>query len=76
MGHLLDTTEIAGRDQKILEKRIERIEKHLGLPPLKAVCEDAAAQQGERPHPPTISKRPAKLRYLRKLRQQRLPRRI
>jgi predicted nucleic acid-binding Zn-ribbon protein len=35
MGHLIDSTEIAGRDQKILEKRIERIEKHLGLPPLK-----------------------------------------
>jgi chromosome segregation ATPase len=35
MGHLIDTAEIAGRDQKILEKRIERIEKHLGLPPLK-----------------------------------------
>jgi hypothetical protein len=35
MGHLIDTAEIARRDQKILEKRIERIEKHLGLPPLK-----------------------------------------
>jgi hypothetical protein len=35
MGHLIDSTEIAGRDQKILEKQIERIEKHLGLPPLK-----------------------------------------
>ena len=35
MGHLVDITEIEGREQKILEKRIERIEKHLGLPPLK-----------------------------------------
>jgi hypothetical protein len=35
MGTLFDSNEIAGRDQKILEKRIERIEKHLGLPPLK-----------------------------------------
>jgi hypothetical protein len=35
MGHLIDSTEIAGRDQKVLEKRIARIEKHLGLPPLK-----------------------------------------
>jgi hypothetical protein len=35
MGHLIDTTEIEERDKKILEKRIERIEKHLGLPPLK-----------------------------------------
>jgi uncharacterized protein YbaP (TraB family) len=35
MEHLIESNEIAGRDQKILEKRIERIEKHLGLPPLK-----------------------------------------
>jgi hypothetical protein len=35
MGHLIDTTEISGRDQKVLEKRVERIEKHLDLPPLK-----------------------------------------
>jgi hypothetical protein len=35
MGHMIDTTEIAGRDQKTLEKRVSRIEKHLDLPPLK-----------------------------------------
>jgi hypothetical protein len=35
MGHLIDTTEIAGRDHKTLEKRVARIEKHLDLPPLK-----------------------------------------
>jgi peptidoglycan hydrolase CwlO-like protein len=35
MGHLIDTIEIEARDKKILEKRIARIEKHLGLPPLK-----------------------------------------
>jgi hypothetical protein len=35
MGTLFDSNEIVGRDQKILEKRIARIEKHLGLPPLK-----------------------------------------
>jgi hypothetical protein len=35
MGYLIDTTEIEARDKKLLEKRIERIEKHLGLPPLK-----------------------------------------
>jgi hypothetical protein len=35
MGHLIDITEIEERDKKILEKRIARIEKHLGLPPLK-----------------------------------------
>lgn len=35
MEHLIESNEIAGRDQKILEKRIDRIEKHLGLPPLK-----------------------------------------
>jgi hypothetical protein len=35
MEHLIESNEIAGRDQKILEKRIARIEKHLGLPPLK-----------------------------------------
>jgi hypothetical protein len=38
-----------------------------------AVCSETAAQKNERPHPPTISKRPAKLRYLRQLR---FPRRI
>lgn len=35
MGHLIDTTEISGRDHKALEKRVERIEKHLDLPPVK-----------------------------------------
>jgi hypothetical protein len=32
---------------------------------MQAVCEEAAAHKDECPHPPTISKRPAKLRYLR-----------
>jgi hypothetical protein len=35
MGHLVDMTEISGRDHKALEKRVERIEKHLDLPPVK-----------------------------------------
>jgi peptidoglycan hydrolase CwlO-like protein len=35
MGHLIESNEITGKDQQKLEKRIERIEKHLGLPPLK-----------------------------------------
>jgi hypothetical protein len=32
MGHVIDTTEISGHDHKALEKRVERIEKHLDLP--------------------------------------------
>jgi chromosome segregation ATPase len=35
MGHVLDISEIGDRDQKTLEKRTERIEKHLGLEPVK-----------------------------------------
>jgi hypothetical protein len=39
MGHLIESNEISGQEQKKLEKqfekRIERIERHLGLPPLK-----------------------------------------
>ena len=35
MEHLIESNEINGQAQDILEKRIERIEKHLGLPPLK-----------------------------------------
>jgi uncharacterized protein YlxW (UPF0749 family) len=35
MEHLIESNEITGHAQKILEKRVERIEKHLGLPPLK-----------------------------------------
>jgi hypothetical protein len=35
MGHLIDTNEFFGRDHKALEKRVERIEKHLDLPPVK-----------------------------------------
>jgi DNA repair ATPase RecN len=35
MDSLYESNEITGQAQKALEKRIERIEKHLGLPPLK-----------------------------------------
>jgi hypothetical protein len=35
MGHLVDTTEMSDRDHKALEKRVQRIEKHLDLPPVK-----------------------------------------
>jgi hypothetical protein len=35
MGHVIDIAEIGGSDQKTLEKRVTRIEKHLDLPPLK-----------------------------------------
>jgi hypothetical protein len=35
MDKLFESNEISGRAQQALEKRIERIEKHLGLPPLK-----------------------------------------
>ena len=35
MEHLIESNEINGHAQQVLEKRIERIEKHLGLPPLK-----------------------------------------
>jgi hypothetical protein len=35
MGHVIDASEMSERDQKTLEKRMERIEKHLDLPPLK-----------------------------------------
>jgi len=35
MDTLFESNELNGRAQKALEKRIERIEKHLGLPPLK-----------------------------------------
>jgi hypothetical protein len=35
MDNLFESNEIAGHAQKALEKRIARIEKHLGLPPLK-----------------------------------------
>jgi hypothetical protein len=35
MNSVFEGNEITGRAQKALEKRIERIEKHLGLPPLK-----------------------------------------
>jgi len=35
MDSLFESNETTGRAQKVLEKRIERIEKHLGLPPLK-----------------------------------------
>jgi predicted nucleic acid-binding Zn-ribbon protein len=35
MGHLVETTEMSGRDHKALEKRVARIEKHLDLPPVK-----------------------------------------
>jgi hypothetical protein len=35
MDKLFESNEIAGHAQQVLEKRIARIEKHLGLPPLK-----------------------------------------
>jgi peptidoglycan hydrolase CwlO-like protein len=35
MDSLFESNETTGRTQKALEKRIERIEKHLDLPPLK-----------------------------------------
>jgi hypothetical protein len=35
MGHLIETTEMSDRDHNALVKRVERIEKHLDLPPLK-----------------------------------------
>jgi hypothetical protein len=35
MEHLIESNEINGQAQTELEKRIDRIEKHLGLPPLK-----------------------------------------
>jgi hypothetical protein len=35
MGHLIETTEMSDHDQKALVKRVERIEKHLDLPPVK-----------------------------------------
>ena len=35
MDSLYESNEITGQAQKALEKRIEQIEKHLGLPPLK-----------------------------------------
>jgi hypothetical protein len=35
MGHLIDTTDMSDRDHKALMKRVERIEKHLDLPPVK-----------------------------------------
>jgi hypothetical protein len=35
MERLFESNEANGQEQQRLEKRIERIEKHLGLPPLK-----------------------------------------
>jgi hypothetical protein len=35
MDNLFESNETTGNAQKALEKRIERIEKHLGLPPVK-----------------------------------------
>jgi len=35
MDRLFESNEANGQEQQRLEKRIERIEKHLGLPPLK-----------------------------------------
>ena len=35
MDSLFESNETTGHAQKALEKRIERIEKHLGLPPVK-----------------------------------------
>jgi chromosome segregation ATPase len=35
MGHVIDIAEMTDHDHKALEKRTERIEKHLRLPPVK-----------------------------------------
>jgi outer membrane murein-binding lipoprotein Lpp len=35
MGTLFESNEITGHAQQKLKKRVDRIEKHLGLPPLK-----------------------------------------
>jgi uncharacterized protein YlxW (UPF0749 family) len=35
MDKLFESNEITGHAQQKLEKRVERIEKHLGLPPFK-----------------------------------------
>src|SRR4051812_16475799 len=35
MEHLLNNAEISEQDHKAIEKRVERIEKHLNLPPVK-----------------------------------------
>jgi len=35
MERLFESNEATGQEQQRLEQRIERIEKHLGLPPLK-----------------------------------------
>jgi len=34
-SQLIESNEITGKDQQKLEKRVDRIEKHLDLPPLK-----------------------------------------
>lgn len=35
MGHLLTVADEMGKDHKAYEKRVDRIEKHLNLPPAK-----------------------------------------
>jgi peptidoglycan hydrolase CwlO-like protein len=35
MEYLIESNEITGKDQQKLEKRVDRIEKHLDLPPFK-----------------------------------------
>jgi hypothetical protein len=35
MGHVIDTSDLSEHDHKALVKRVERIEKHLDLPPGK-----------------------------------------
>jgi hypothetical protein len=35
MGHVIDTSDMSEHDHKALVKRVERIEKHLDLPPVK-----------------------------------------
>ena len=35
MGHLVTIADISGRENKSLEKRVDRIEKHLNLPLVK-----------------------------------------
>jgi hypothetical protein len=35
MGHLIESNEVNGQAQQHLEKEIERMKKHVGLPPVK-----------------------------------------
>ena len=35
MEHLVTIADVAGKEHKALERRVDRIEKHLNLPPVK-----------------------------------------